>query len=300
MSKPLDLTTITSKLEPLTRLFGGPVTPHQLDDAVVLLRTIHECLMSIEEFRIWMKWCLGLVVNNTKSEFGSKDDLISELSRRLSDEHAIRASKSNLYECQRVCRIFNNDTLAFGRWMEEMKFILGRGLFWSDVQDALLGGRSNPRVIGRESADQRDYRLAEEGIDALERILIRASEGDEEAQGVIEGARQTIVGWSLHTQQVPTIPRSDEYLRFVRRFGCLVCEGPAEAHHAFGFHPLSDKSSDFTSIPLCAVHHRELHRRGRSTFERMHELKFVDTAYNLLHFYHTGVWASLKLTPFSA
>lgn len=232
-------------------------------------------------------------------EHGTADELIGLLSRRLWDEHAIRASKPVLYECQRVCRVFDNDTAAFGRWLEEMKIVLGRSLFWSDVLKALFGGRNNPRVIGREAADQRDFNMAEDGVEALERILLRASEGDAKAQGVIEGVRQTAIGWSVRTATYSSIPRDAEYLRFVRRFGCVLCEGPSEAHHAFGYHPTAEKSSDFTAIPLCTVHHRELHQRGCQTFEKKYEINVIEIAYNLMHRYHTGTWASMKLTLIS-
>ena len=59
--------------------------------------------------------------------------------------------------------------------------------------------------------------------------------------------------------------RDKEHLRFVAKQPCTVCERqPCEPHHIRFAQPraLSRKVSDEFTVPLCRVHHREIHRRG--------------------------------------
>jgi hypothetical protein len=57
--------------------------------------------------------------------------------------------------------------------------------------------------------------------------------------------------------------RNKEHLKFVALQACLVCgRQPSDAHH-LGFTPpraLGRKVSDEFAVPLCRVHHREVHR----------------------------------------
>ena len=59
--------------------------------------------------------------------------------------------------------------------------------------------------------------------------------------------------------------RDPEHLRLVASQSCLVCgRSPAEAHHLRFAQPraMSRKVSDEFTVPLCALHHRDLHARG--------------------------------------
>src|SRR5262245_23183397 len=66
----------------------------------------------------------------------------------------------------------------------------------------------------------------------------------------------------------PTKPRrcrDKDHLRFITRQPCTVCgRQPCEAHHIRFAQPsaLGRKVSDEFTVPLCRVHHRELHRTG--------------------------------------
>jgi hypothetical protein len=57
--------------------------------------------------------------------------------------------------------------------------------------------------------------------------------------------------------------RSAKHLAMVRTFSCLGCgrHGPSEAHH-FGKRGKGQKSSDFETVPLCTMCHREWHSNG--------------------------------------
>lgn len=59
--------------------------------------------------------------------------------------------------------------------------------------------------------------------------------------------------------------RSREHLRFVASQPCLACgRSPSQAHHLRFAQPraLGKKVSDEYTVPLCAMHHHELHMRG--------------------------------------
>jgi hypothetical protein len=77
-------------------------------------------------------------------------------------------------------------------------------------------------------------------------------------------------------------PSSDpEYLAFVRSLPCCMCGSrrSVEAHHT-GPRGLSQKSSDYSAIPLCALlHHRggkhSYHVLGRRAFEEHHKISIA-------------------------
>jgi hypothetical protein len=59
--------------------------------------------------------------------------------------------------------------------------------------------------------------------------------------------------------------RSKEHLKFVAQLACLVCgRMPSHAHHIryAQTRALGLKVSDEFTVPLCSVHHDEIHRTG--------------------------------------
>ncbi len=59
--------------------------------------------------------------------------------------------------------------------------------------------------------------------------------------------------------------RDKEHCKFVTTQPCVVCgRRPSEAHHIRFAQPraLSGKVSDEYTVPVCRLHHRELHRYG--------------------------------------
>jgi hypothetical protein len=70
----------------------------------------------------------------------------------------------------------------------------------------------------------------------------------------------------LRTVAAKTIRlRDKEHRRFVATQPCLICgRSPADAHHLRFAQPraLGRKVSDEFTVPVCRVHHRELHRHG--------------------------------------
>ena len=72
-------------------------------------------------------------------------------------------------------------------------------------------------------------------------------------------------------------PRSRDYLAWIRTLPCIVCGSILwiEASHT-GPHGLSQKSSDYSAIPLCVKHHRtgsdSYHKLGPRRFSEVHNL----------------------------
>jgi len=89
------------------------------------------------------------------------------------------------------------------------------------------------------------------------------------------------------------------YLRFIRLFPCVCC-GTArrvEAAH-IGPRGLSQRTSDFTALPICGKCHREgptaLHRVGPEAFQSIHGLDFaaLQVMFNRFYFLKTGKYAA--------
>jgi hypothetical protein len=63
----------------------------------------------------------------------------------------------------------------------------------------------------------------------------------------------------------PVRERDRDHLRFVAAQPCLVCgRTPSDPHHIkfAGQRAMGRKVSDRFTVPICRLHHRELHRRG--------------------------------------
>src|SRR6202022_3542310 len=63
----------------------------------------------------------------------------------------------------------------------------------------------------------------------------------------------------------PVGERDREHLKFVAGQSCLICgRTPSDAHHIkfAEQRAMGRKVSDRFTVPICRLHHRELHRRG--------------------------------------
>jgi hypothetical protein len=94
-------------------------------------------------------------------------------------------------------------------------------------------------------------------------LVKRASNGGTHRRIDRNGA--TKVDKSVLTISEPRRIRSKEHLRFVASQPCLLCgRAPSHAHHMRYAQPrgLSLKVSDEFTVPLCAIHHHQLHTAG--------------------------------------
>jgi len=90
--------------------------------------------------------------------------------------------------------------------------------------------------------------------------------GDTALEGQVEGpVTNGRGGERVHTISKPARERDRNHLRFVASQPCLVCgRGPSDAHHIkfAEQRAMGRKVSDKFTVPICRLHHRELHRRG--------------------------------------
>jgi hypothetical protein len=90
--------------------------------------------------------------------------------------------------------------------------------------------------------------------------------------------------------------RDAAYLAWIRTLGCAVCgrHSGVEAAHttALGSRGLSQKSSDYSAIPLCVWHHRgnaeSYHALGERKFEETHLIDIGELARRLMSLYQRG------------
>ena len=84
------------------------------------------------------------------------------------------------------------------------------------------------------------------------------------------------LGTGMLTKKKPR--RAPEHLAFVRSLGCCVpgctSRGPVHAHHVrtAANSGIGVKPDDYETVPLCHVHHDELHRNGARTFAAKHRV----------------------------
>ena len=74
------------------------------------------------------------------------------------------------------------------------------------------------------------------------------------------------------------------YLKFIHSHTCLVhATGPVHAHHlvARGMGS-SQKGSDYTCVPLCAMCHNEIHTLGLRKFEEKYRANLYKDALTLI------------------
>lgn len=80
--------------------------------------------------------------------------------------------------------------------------------------------------------------------------------------------------------------RSPKHMAWIRRtFVCAAfrsgdCEGPNHAHHVRSAATAGTglKPPDFDTVPLCVLHHDEIHQIGAESFERKHGVDLLAEA----------------------
>jgi len=88
----------------------------------------------------------------------------------------------------------------------------------------------------------------------------RQANGDGSQSSQTEPGEQTVTVISK-----PVRERDREHLKFVASQPCLICgRTPSDAHHLkfAEQRAMGRKVSDRFTVPICRLHHRELHRRG--------------------------------------
>ncbi len=76
------------------------------------------------------------------------------------------------------------------------------------------------------------------------------------------------------------------HLDKIRKMPCLVCGGQAEAHHlkavGIGRNRKNDIPEHLTAIPLCRLHHAEIHSIGVSKFDAKYAINCWRIAFQIV------------------
>lgn len=78
----------------------------------------------------------------------------------------------------------------------------------------------------------------------------------------------------------PTTHRDEKYKAFVRREECAVCPRDSQHHH-LETGGMGMKGDDRLASNLCAIHHRELHDKGRKWFEREYKINLYRNGFRM-------------------
>ena len=110
-----------------------------------------------------------------------------------------------------------------------------------------------------------DAQTVEEAFSAKLRQLNSATPAQPEGTGEKAPKRRRREAPQVRPISKPVRERDRNHLRFVASSPCLVCgRSPSDAHHVKFAEPraMGSKVSDKFTVPICRLHHRELHRRG--------------------------------------
>lgn len=70
------------------------------------------------------------------------------------------------------------------------------------------------------------------------------------------------------------------HMSLVAAMPCAICgESPVQVHHIREEQGMSQRASDFLTVPLCYEHHQGatgIHGMGRKAFERLHRRSELD------------------------
>lgn len=109
-------------------------------------------------------------------------------------------------------------------------------------------------------------RLRALGEDVLEKVSgLQEDRAKDPGRGHAEPAPAEPANAIVTVIAKPVRERDRNHLRFVARQPCLACgRSPCDAHHIkfAEQRAMGRKVSDRFTVPLCRLHHRELHRRG--------------------------------------
>jgi hypothetical protein len=129
------------------------------------------------------------------------------------------------------------------------------------------------RALNRSLKDGNQAGLAQSLVAHLKQCMItlaKTSNGNEALTSHSVQSRVHVrpgpkIDKSVLTLSEPKRLRSKEHLRFIARQPCLICgRAPSQAHHIRYAQPkgLSLKVSDEFTVPVCAIHHTEIHHTG--------------------------------------
>ena len=115
----------------------------------------------------------------------------------------------------------------------------------------------------------------------------RVSEVSQNEKSLSPGIDKSVL---LHAE--PKRRRCEAHLQYIRAQACLICgRSSSHAHHLRFAQPkaMGRKVSDEYTVPLCAIHHDQLHRHGNETaWWARHKINALAIAESLWTSYSRG------------
>ena len=181
-------------------------------------------------------WVLRTVSGADEASFDKPSEFAGALRKALTEAHDIE--------------------LLFAIWEQNVETV--RALNRSLMQDALPKSGIAPQLVSH--LKQCVIALVKPG-----NRFNGESEGGETIP-VLRASTRRKIDKSVLTISEPKRIRCKEHLRFVASQPCLICgRSPSHAHHVryAQSRGLSLKVSDEFTVPLCAIHHRNIHTTGK-------------------------------------
>lgn len=273
-----------------------------LSQALVDLARIDQ---SLDVTKIQIRFLLGVVAANAGKMYGH--GMIDRIAR----EHGLSAT--TLREARSFARALKLNPSRLKAWIAEQLREQNGRLFWADVQKYIKTD-SDPKVLGPGAMVKRNIRQTEKLGQSLEKLNEAIADlppeereqYEDELQGAVAVTMNEVRQFHTNLDRIAELDtefkasRSKDYLDFIRSFPCAITgEYPVVAHHAVGNKGTSGKSSDYGAVPLSPELHTDgthsVHKMGKVSFQKHHNVSFRRLVMNYIHYYITGQWLDMDL-----
>lgn len=289
---------------PLTIMItpAAGVVPATLAEAVAEVQRLEEeargHLQSIRERQkdlVRNRFAIGRIVDAVSTSASYGQGAVA----RLAEGTGI--SESQLYECRRFFDLpqFAQSTETLEAWITETEERKG-AVNWSYARN-LVRGQLPDEPEARQAKVKDRVRRLERRAEGLEqdaedlRLQLDVLPDDErdEAEGAASKAAEVASDLRAEVGRLKAdaalagpgsagTPRDPAYLAHVGSYRCCACREAAGAPVLL----LGPGGSDYSAVPLCPTHERELAATTRKGFEREHEVELWRVVADLLSLYY--------------
>lgn len=244
-----------------------------------------------------MRWHEGLIAAATNVVYGEKT------MEKLAKQTGVNVD--TLRKCRQLVEHFNYDKQMYQKWLREGD---GGSRWWSEALKEIRDD-TTPDTDG-DSDEEAEMTFLQEIQDEIESLAYRLQQINEmlesiededtrrEVEGVTASAMEEIQRFmrtkfaqtgELADEKTP-IPRSDNYLNFMRDCPCPITGTLGSDPHHTETGGTADKGSDLSCVPLDREIHDELEDKGRKHFEQKYGENIDRMRYAYIHRFVTGQW----------
>jgi len=223
-------------------------------------------------------WRWGVALAAVKTEYG--EQTITSIAEDV-DKHY-----TTLYRARAVGAKYQTLVALKEAWTKGEEG--GRAMSWNRLTKALPSPTDDPDAYGGQTrvVDQLMYKVESQGDD-IEKLkdFLDAPELDEDTKRQIVGV--------LAQVSVTAVNIEGDYMDYLRSCPCIECG--AEALDAWVLVLIGlPEQTQFTAIPLCIQHFREMRKDGQGQFRQRRGLNYKAEIANLLVPYYVAKEAELE------